>query len=107
MKRGAAFISIVLVIGTPILCQNSRTRSQTTLYGLTAKAIQAESFALVSGGNVKARLTYDDFETSPTLNNDEQGYKRLAIGVAFRSPFGGPYLEMSPAEKQNGLNSMK
>jgi hypothetical protein len=106
MKWGVTFVSMILVIGTIISCRNSQTQSQNNPSSLTAKTIQAESIALVSGGEVIARLTHDASDTS-LIFQDAKGNRRLAIGVASDGPFAGPFLEMFPAEGQRGLNSME
>ena len=107
MKWGVAFISIVLVIGTIISCRNSRPQPQAKDSNLLAKTVQAESIVLVnSDGKVRARLTHDASDTS-LIFNDENGNGRLAIGVVSDDLFGGPFLEMFPAEGQAGLNSLK
>ncbi len=104
IKRVVVIISAVAIVGILLSFQNYRTQSHNKGSNLTARRIQAESFDLVADGKVKAQLTYGASETSLTFI-DEKGYKRLAVGTTFGAPFGGPYLEMFPGEKQGEMNA--
>jgi len=104
IKWVVVFITTVAIVGIMMSYQDYRTQSQTKGSNLTAKRIQAESFDLVVDGKVKAQLKYDASQTSLTFN-DEEGYKRLAVGTTFGVPFSGPYLEMFSGAEQTGSNS--